>query len=210
VTDFAIKQRLAAVFSMMLVAACHAQVKGGASVNASGDDERKWEETEHDPAPTTAPHALVAAPAPEAPSAPASTPFIGVTHDLSLTPSSSRQAACRCLAVSYGSPDDPKFAWQAPAPQVGVDMVAIAIAADGVACSSPGYAPLRASISAVDRQGADIIVLVENVREGRPVMHGALAPRPGPGGAIVVRARKGAPYGASVNGASGSCRIAVN
>jgi hypothetical protein len=87
--------------------------------------------------------------------------------------------------------------------------MAIAIAADGVACSAPGYAPLRASISAVERQGDDVVLIVENVHEGRPVMHGALAVRPGSNGAIVVRARQGAPYGAPVAGGAGSCRLAV-
>jgi hypothetical protein len=107
------------------------------------------------------------------------------------------------LAVVYGPPSDGKFTWQA-APLGAEDTIAIAIAADSAGCNSAKALP-RASISAIARDGTDIILVVENISEGRPMMHGALAASPGPNGAIVVRAKNGTPYVAA-NGA-GACRI---
>jgi hypothetical protein len=183
-------------------------VHANAQVNAKGElDERKWEEPEA--APPTASTLSSAPPAKVAPAPAGPAAFVGIVHDLSLTPSSSRVAACRCLAVGIGAPGDSQFAWQAVPAKGSEGTLAVAIAADGVACSAPGYAPLRASIGGVDHEGGDIVVTVENVSEGRPVMRGVLVPRPAPGGALVVRSRGGAPYGAPVNGGAGDCRIAV-
>jgi hypothetical protein len=184
---------------------CRAQVQAKAQVNAGGEteDDRKYEIPE--PATTAVP---TSGPAPE-PRAFAGdrTYFLGVVHDLSLSPSATRTPACRCLAVGYGPPSDPKFAWQAGPPRFEPGTMAVGIAADGVPCSATGYAPLRASISAVERQGDDIVVVVENVREGLPTMHGALVVAPTGKGTLVVRARRGAPYGAPPSGGAGPCRV---
>ncbi len=195
--------------------ACRASVKGTATVNASEvqvDDDRKWEIAE----PPSAPQAAQAATAPTTPprvaaavvaeAASEGVPFLGVAHDLSLSSGSPRGAVCRCLAVAYGAPSDAKFTWQAGPPAAGHDTIAIAIASDGVACPS-GSPPVRASISAVEREGSDIVLVVENVGVGRPIMRGALALRPGPNGAIAVRTGRGTPYPA----ASGPepCRLAL-
>jgi len=85
--------------------------------------------------------------------------------------------------------------------------MAVAIAADGVACAARGYAPLRASISAVELDGDDVVLVVENVRDGAPAMRGALVSPPSDKGALVVRARRGAPYGAPSAGGPGPCRL---
>ena len=125
---------------------------------------------------------------------------------LSLAPGAPRTEVCRCLAVAYGAPSDGKFVWQAGTPATDHDTIAIAIAADGVSCASG--APLgRASISAIEREGTDIVVVVENVGLGRPIMRGALTPSPGPNGAIVVRTRHDTPYPAASG--PGPCRIAL-
>jgi hypothetical protein len=196
------------------VSACRASVKASANVNASEahvDDERKWEVPEppsspQETAPTAAPTAAprVAAAVSTAPTTTGGAQFLGVVHDLTLSSSAPRSAACRCLAVGFGPPSDAKFNWQAGAPPGDHDAIAIAIAVDGVACPS-GVRPVRASIAAVEREGTDIILVVENVGAGRPIMRGALAAWPGPNGAIVVRTRHDQPY-AAANG-SGPCRI---
>ena len=188
---------------------CTAHAKASAQVNTSVEaDERKYEVPEREtPAPPMgtrpAPAQLASAPPPAD-----RTFFLGVSHDLSLAPAA-RRAACRCLAVGYGPPTDPKFAWQEAPPKVEPGTMAVAIAADGVPCSSPGYAPLRASISAVERSGDDIVLVVENVREGLPTVHGALVAPPSGKSTLVVRARRGAPYGAPASGGSGPCRLAL-
>jgi len=201
--------------------ACRASVKGSANVNASEvqvDEDRKWEVAEPaSPAaeapPASAPQApprvasaVTTAPPAAAPAGPAGVHFLGVTHDLSLSSGAPRAAVCRCLAVAYGAPNDAKFTWQAGAPPNDSDAIAIAISTDGVACSQ-GLPPARLSIAAIEREGTDIVLVVENLREGRPIMRGALAVWPGPNGAIVVRTRGDKAYPA----ASGPepCRVAL-
>jgi hypothetical protein len=198
--------------------ACRASVKANANVNsaeaeAQADGDRKWEVPEAPTpardvpaaAPQSAPQiAAAVAPAPAA-AAQRSTQFFGVTHDLSLATGAPRTATCRCLAVAYGPPNDAKFTWQSGAPLGDHDAIAIAITGDGVGCTE-GSAPSRTSISGVERDGTDIVLVIETVKEGRPVMRGAVAPYPGPNGAIVVRTRQGMPYpGAS----GGACRITM-
>lgn len=198
------------------VPACRASVNATAKVNGSEaqvDEDRKWEVAEPASAPQDAPPAAVPQAAPRVASAVAAAPapasavqFLGVVHDLSLSSSAPRSPVCRCLALAYGPPSDSKFTWQAGPPGDDHDTIAIAIAADGVACPS-GPPPVRASISAVGREGTDIVLIVENVSEGRPIMRGALAASPGPGGGIVVRTRRDMPYPAASG--AGPCRVAL-
>lgn len=193
--------------------ACRAQVKAKANVNAAEaevDADRKWEiaepaqETPPAAAPQAAPRVASAVAPPPAVAPALGGVFLGVTHDLSLSAGTARTPACRCLAVAYGHPSDGKFTWQAGTPSGDHDTVAIAIAADGVACTN-GAPPLRASIAAVEREGSDIVLVVENVGVGRPIMRGALAAYPGPNSAIVVRTNHGTPYPAASG--AGECRI---
>lgn len=200
----------------MGASACRASVKGKANVNSAEgearvEDDRKWEVAEA-PAPAQEAPAATPKPAPRVAAAVAPPPvaaqpsmqFYGVTHDLSLAANAPRAATCRCLAVAYGPPGDAKFTWQGGAPLGDQDAVAIAITGDGVGCTE-GSAPNRTSISGVERDGTDIVLVVETVKEGRPVMRGAVAPYPGPNGAIVVRTRQGMAYPAASGG--GACRI---
>ncbi len=187
------------VVVMAIAAGCRAHGQANAPVNSANDSDDRQDETE----PTRASDRNTGSPAAavEAPDANGGASFLGVVHDLSMAPSVQRTATCRCLSVVYGPPTDRRFSWQAGIPKIDSSAFAIAIAAEGVPCSERRHAPRLASISAVGHEGADIVLVVENVQEGRPVMRGALAVRPGPGGAIVIRARQGAPYG--------PCRIPV-
>jgi hypothetical protein len=200
--------RAAFVVAMMLALGCHAQTKANAQMSAGTEsDDRKYETAETE-LPPPAPRAAALADG----GAVAETPsdrlhFLGVVHDLMLAPAAQRTAACQCLAVGYGPPSDPKFVWHVGAPRTDPGTIALAVAADGVACSARGYAPLLASISAVQNDGDDLVLTMENVRDGAPVVHGALVVPPAPGGALVIRARRGAPYGAPLAGRSGPCRL---
>jgi hypothetical protein len=195
---------------VILIAGCgsaHMQAQGQVSTSMTESDDHKYETPEP------------AAPPPAAQPAPAPTPtppppeeqvhFLGVSHDLSLASGVPRTATCQCLMVAVGAPTDPKFVWQGGAPKVGADTLAVAIAADGVACAVPGLAPLRASISGVEVRGTDVVLSVENVREGRPVMRGALVTPPVTGSSLVVVGKKGTPYGSPPRGGAGACRVAL-
>jgi hypothetical protein len=189
-------------------------MKASANANAAGaevEDERKWEVAEASTpvqegtpaAPKPVPR-VASAVAPTQTAAPApGVQFLGVAHDLSLAPGAPRTTGCRCLALAYGPPSDGKFIWQA-APLGDHDSIAIAIAADSSACNSEKALP-RPSISAIEHEGTDIVLVVENIGEGRPMMHGALAASPGPNGAIVVRTKNGTAYPAASG--AGACRI---
>jgi hypothetical protein len=206
---------LCAIFAIAMgTTACRASMKAKANVNnaeaqAEVDDDRKWEVAEAsgpaEESPAAAPKPAPRVAAAVAPVPHSSMQFYGVTHDLTLAPNAPRAATCRCLAVAYGPPGDPKFAWQSGAPLGDHDALAIAITGDGVGCNE-GSAPSRTSIAGVERDGTDIVLIVETVREGRPVMRGAVAPYPGPNGAIAVRTRQGMAYPGA---AGGGCRIAL-
>jgi hypothetical protein len=144
---------------------------------------------------------------PTAPSGP-NTALVGVRPDVMISPSGGKSPRCTCLAVEIGSGTDPKFAWQNGPPNVGGDDIVIAVSAKGVAC--PGGAPeegnRRASISAVDREGSDVVVEIEEVPEGRPIASGAIIPRPAAGGGVYVRGRSSKlPYAHTKNGKR--CRV---
>lgn len=133
--------------------------------------------------------------------------LLGVRHDLGLS-EGKHTARCNCLAVEVGEPSDKRFAWQASVPDIGSDAMVIAISPRGVDC--PGgdadESKRRGSISAVDRDGPDVLVEIEEVPEGRPIASGAVIPRPGAGGSVYVRPKnKKIPY-ARTDGAS-RCKV---
>ena len=135
------------------------------------------------------------------------TAVLGVRHDLMLS-NGPHEARCACLSVEVGRAEDPMFFWAGGAPDIGVGSLVIAVGARGIAC--PGGDPddrrRRPTISAVDQDGDDTIVEVEDLPEGRPLASGAIIPRPGSRGSIYVRPRKGSGVYARSPG-SGRCRV---
>jgi hypothetical protein len=134
-------------------------------------------------------------------------PF-GVRHDLMLA-NTPHDAKCSCLGVEVGAGSDKaRFFWLGSPADTGHDSLAIAIGARGVPC--PGGPPddlhRRPSISAVDQEGEDVTIEVEDLPEGRPLATGAIIPKPSGKGAVYVRARHGnARYGHGPGG--GRCRV---
>jgi hypothetical protein len=105
--------------------------------------------------------------------------------------------------VEVGDPKDPRFQWAAGAPEIGSEAVALGLSARGVPC--PGGAAeeekRRPSISAVDQEGNDVIVEVEELPEGRPLATGAVLPKPAQGGAIYVKGQSAkVPYARAAAG----------
>jgi hypothetical protein len=145
------------------------------------------------------------------PEAPRASTWFGVRHDLALasSPSSpSSKERCSCLAVEVGKAEDPKFQWAAGAPEVGADALVLAFSARGVECpgGSPDEKNRRPSISAVDQEGNDVIVEIEELASGRPLASGAILPKPASGGAVYVKARSSKlPYARAQGG--GRCKV---
>jgi hypothetical protein len=136
------------------------------------------------------------------------TAWLGVRHDLMLS-KAPHEVRCTCLAVEVGPPNDAKFFWMGSSPDVGDNALAVAIDARGVSCPSgdPDDRRRRPSISAVDVEGEDVVVEVEDLPLGRPLASGAIIPKPGPKGSVYVKPRRGGGfYGSSVGGA-GRCRV---
>ena len=117
--------------------------------------------------------------------------WVGVRHDLLLSPAVPHTEACSCLAIAVGSLGDKRFAWQNGAPPNENDLMAVAMSAHGVTC--PGGPAdenqRRPSISAVDREGPDVIIEVEELPPGRPLATGAVFLKPGVTGGVYVRSR---------------------
>lgn len=135
-------------------------------------------------------------------------PLLGVRPDLALSASAPKTARCPCLSVEVGAASDPNFQWQAGPPQTTPGSLAIAISSRGVECpgGDPDDTKRRPSISAVDVEGNDVIVEIEELREGPPLASGALIPEPGAGGAVYVRARgKKLPYARTAT--SSRCKV---
>lgn len=116
--------------------------------------------------------------------------WFGVRHDLSMKAGAPRTPACGCLAVEVGMPGKQAFQWDGQVPTIGPDATVVAISASGVPCAAEAdEGKRRASISAVDRDGDDVLIEIEDLPEGRPLALGAIVPKPGPNGALYVQPR---------------------
>ncbi|HTN85067.1 MAG TPA: hypothetical protein VL242_15315 [Sorangium sp.] len=205
--------RFAALLSGVALAACSGNQHAGAAAfweggtiepSARADDQQGGKQK--------APRRAVGTPddfsgAPTAPQERVSS-WVGVRHDLALARAAAPKERCSCLAVEVGEARDPRFQWAAGAPETGADTLAVALSARGVSC--PGgpadEESRRPSISAVDQEGNDVIIEVEELPPGRPLATGAVIPRPAPGGAIYVKARSAkVPYARAATGAR--CKV---
>lgn len=119
------------------------------------------------------------------------TEYFGVARRLTLRPAQ-RTASCKCVAAVVGPGHHQEFEWHGDKPNVGPDALVVAISADGIECEQKGRGP---SIAAIDRQGRDVVVVLEEFKDTRPIALGAIIPNPGPGGSVYLRARGKAPYG---------------
>lgn len=174
-----------AFVATLLLPACKASI----NVNAKATtDEPKEEELNSAPS----------SPEGTAPDEPVQTEYFGIARGLSLAPG--KPAACSCIAAAVGAPSDPAFRWRGAPPKVAADGMVIAISTEGIACDKQGPGP---SIRGVDRSGEDVIVVLEDFREGRPQAFGAVIPNPGANGAVYVRAAGKSAYGRPIGAGGG-------
>ena len=120
----------------------------------------------------------------------------GARHDLFLQ--EAEGTPCKCLAVAVGQPGDERFVWAGDAP--GIDsssQLVLALGSEGVSCDFDG-AP--ASYAGYVKEGPNVVILVEAAKEGRPITHGAIVPKPGEGGKLMTKATGKAPYGRANDG----------
>jgi hypothetical protein len=170
------KVLVAAALAAMALPACRASV----NVNAKASTDQPAEaETEH-----------ATAPAPPEPVV-LETAYFGVARSLTLRPGA-RQPSCACVSAVVGRATDPAFDWHGDMPAVGSDALVVAISTEGIACDTKGRGP---SIAAIDRVGNDVVIVLEEFKETRPLALGAIVPNPGAGGRVFLRPRGRIPYG---------------
>jgi len=123
------------------------------------------------------------------------TEFIGVARRLTLAPDE-RNPNCQCLTAVLGFGSEPDFDWHNDKPYIGPDALVVAIStamgSDGTSCATKGRGP---SIAAIDQDGQDVIVVLEEFNDTRPIVLGAIIPNPGQGGAVYLRPPKNTPFG---------------
>jgi len=140
-------------------------------------------------------------------SAGADDPLVGARPDLQLA-DESPSADCECLAVHLGKANDPEFFWQSGPPRTRSDQVVIAVSSAGVPCPAAEEGSLGATYWGFRQEGADVVVVVEQARDGRPMTTGAVIPRPGPGGAVYVAPQNARiPYGRPLTRGERYCRV---
>jgi hypothetical protein len=188
------KELLGAIAALGVVAACKASVEAEAHTSAQGATE---EDTSGPDEAGNGAEALGEA----SNQGNSEVALAGARPDLSLA-NPRAATACRCLAVAVGQPNDPLFSWQSGAPTTDpATQAVIALSSEGSSCGEgPG-----ASYWGYRREGENVVVLVESARAGRPVIQGAIIPRPQGGGQVQVRPlTRQVPYGGSPDG-SGAC-----
>jgi hypothetical protein len=99
------------------------------------------------------------------------------------------EANCSCLSIVVAqAPTDTRLMWIDAPPKLESDVAIVAMSNKGIAC--PGLsadANDRPSIAGVEKDGADVVIVVEHLPPGRPVASGAVIPKPGPGGSVYVK-----------------------
>jgi hypothetical protein len=133
----------------------------------------------------------------------------GVRHDLMMAANAQAESRCSCIDVVVGRPGQGKFRWAGERPAVSPNHLVVAFRTKGSQCAD---APKnrRPSIQAVDQQGNDVIVVIEELTFDRPQALGAIVRKPNADGGLFVRpASKSVPYARSANRV-GKCRVGLS
>jgi hypothetical protein len=133
--------------------------------------------------------------------------MLGARSGLSLT--STKTATCQCLAVAVGQPEDNRFRWEGAKPTTDTtSQLVVGMSSSGLDCPRAAKDALGASYHGYEVQGSNVVVEVETARLGRPIVEGAVLPKPASGGKVVVRAVEStSPYGRSLDGSSPECVV---
>jgi hypothetical protein len=143
---------------------------------------------------------------PESAPAAAAQELDGVRLDLTLDKKTEPSTRCSCLDVMVGQARDKGFLWGPEVPTLSAEQMVIAMRTEGANCPADA-ATRRPSIRGIDRVGADVIVVVEDLPVGRPLALGAVTTMPGAGGSVYLRpADRRLPYGVAP-GARELCKV---
>ena len=136
-----------------------------------------------------------------------------VRHDLMMAKDTPRAANCSCLSIVVAEgPTDSRLMWVDAPPKLEADVAVVAMSDKGITCPGlPAEGNERPSISGVEKDGPNVVIIVENLPAGRPVASGAVIPKPGPGGSVFVKPKGpkvlyGRPLPGAV-GTAGRCKV---
>lgn len=190
--------------SALSAAGCHATVNADVNARVRHDAEQGPDErTDLDKSLSAK---ALTAPAPAL--TPGEAPLLGARRDMTLV-SEHANAACACVKVAIGSAQSAAFHWEGAAPHLNDDtQLAIALSSEGVPCTGEPKGSSGASYWGYRISGNDVIVFVEGARAGRPLAVAAIIPKPVADGQVYFApAKPKLPYGRSLDGKSGRCKI---
>ncbi len=128
--------------------------------------------------------------------------LLGARHDVFLK--SAGSASCRCLSVARGAAESALFSWAAPVPKLDPEtQQVIALGSEGIACEQ-NIAP--ASYAGFEQKGNDLVIYVEEAKDGQPITHGAIIPLVPKGGKLMIQPLAGTQLGLGLKGEA-SCEL---
>ena len=114
---------------------------------------------------------------------------------------------CSCMTVVAGAPEDPRFGWESKRPQID-SLTQMVVAFRMAGCSDAPVGANGASYRGYVEKGNDVFLMVESAHPGRPLIVGAIVPKPKPGGHLFVESVPASlPYGKPLGSGDGQCRV---
>jgi hypothetical protein len=177
---------------------CQAHVQASANVNGSA--EANGESTGENAEPASQTQSDLDTPL-SAPAATGELAMLGARTDLSYRGTS---ATCRCLAAATGQPS--AFQWKGPLPNTDrTAQLVVGLSSSGIPCPGAGQDQRPASYSGYTVSGSDVVVTVEDAVPGRPIVSGAIIPKPQGGHVVLAPGDETTIYGKPLSGSGNRC-----
>lgn len=175
---------LAVCAAIGIVAGCKASAGGKINSSGDADGQASFEgEPDVEPEPAVQSSAALA----DAEQGRGGVALLGARHDLFLRAGAPAKS-CNCLRISAGQPRDQAFEWESVIPTIDSrSQVVVAFSSRGEVCEGEPEGSQGASYHGYEQRGPDVFVMIEASRPGRPLVGGAILPRPDAGGRILVQ-----------------------
>lgn len=201
---------VSAVFAVACQASAGAQLDAKSSGDIDATADARLTTAQDDQAAAAQLSSSAGVPAETSTASPSGTEaMLGARQGLRPKDPASLSPTCKCLKVTLGSANDSVFVWDGPISQMNPDtQLAIGLTSEALTCPEAASDSLGASYHGYQVSGNDVFVEVETARLGRPIIRGAIIPRPITGGRIVVLATDPqSPYGRSLDGGARECVV---
>lgn len=133
--------------------------------------------------------------------------LLGARHDFSVRDASSA-LHCHCVGALLGPPSSGNLTWQGEMPRTKPEAQLMLALVPDANCAGASKDSGGASYWGYRIQGNDVVVLLEDWKEGRPRTLGAIIPKPPEGGQVYLAPRgKNVPFGLPMSGAGDRCAL---